>query len=488
MSKKLRLSTEMNGNDPELSTQNPAEEKPNPATDMQVSVEIGGNKVELALNKEEEREYDKMLDKVMSSIPPERALNHDDMPEAEVDNLLAGLSNSSDDASGSPNKVSPWNVRGWNTSEVQPARERRSPSRPKSCDPPNSISVTVSIRYPNDCQSDATQDCSMVEDRCLDEKASSPEPEKLECDPVPSKSLPNRCPPRFVRTEVVRPDRQLSTKRKVTDNLLKPSGRKHQWYTCSESRIYCHMKDETEESPLYYLDYLSLTDRCPKGACDIRPEEDSQLKSCSLYESVQRSKSRRNTNTGNMDTGESMEGEPEPIGRRHQWYTCGGNRVFCHMKNKQNGSPNYYLDYSSLTDRCPNSPHSFQPQDPPPRSRSERRSTSRASQQRRSRTVEDNVNNHSLLIGRRHQWFTCGNSRIDCRPKDKEEGFPFSSLGYFNLMGRCPHGSCRFETEANLLRCQSENRFVQGTKSEKRSQTAVGHRNSGNFVPIGRRH
>lgn len=487
MSKKLRLSTEMNGNDPELSTQNPAEEKPNPTTDMQVSVEIGGNKVELAVNKEEEREYDKGR----SSIPPERALNHDDMPEAEVDNL----SNASDDASGSPNKVSPWNVRGWNTSEVQSPRERRCPSRPKSCDPPNSISVTISIRYPNDCHSDATQDLSLAEDRCPDVKAPSPEPdlceddplsENLECDPVKPEIVRNKCPPKSVRSEGVRPI-SLSSKPKFTDDLHKPSGRKHQWYTCSESRIYCHMKDETEESPMYYLDYLSLTDRCPNGSCDIRPEENSQLKSSCLYESVQRSGGRRNTNTGNMNTDESKEGGPEPTGRRHQWYTCGGNRVFCHMKNKQRGSPSYYLDYASLTDRCPNSPHSFQPLKPPPRSRSERRSTSRASQQRRSRTVEDNANNHTLLIGRRHHWFTCGNSRIYCRPKGKGEGSPFCYLGHLNLMGRCPHGSCRFETEANLLRCQSENRFVQGTKWEKRSQTAVGHRNSGNFVHIGRR-
>ncbi|VDO00142.1 unnamed protein product [Rodentolepis nana] len=440
----------MNGNDPELSSQNLSEENPNPETDIQVSVDVG------AVNKQEEREYDKMMVKAKTSIPPKHSFNHNkDMPEAGFGKLPAGHSNSSDDASGSPNKASMRNGKGRNTSEVCSPRERRSPSRPKSCDPPNSISVTISIRYPNDCQSDATQDLSLIEDRCPDvkcppnpnlcEEDSSSSSEDVDCDQFPPELAPSKCRPKSMRTDEIMQELQSqrrSTKRKATSNLHQPTGRKHQWYTFGENRIYCHMKDETEDSPMYYLDYLSITDRCPNGACDLKPEENSEMKSVGLLDSVERSRNRRNTNTGNKNTGEGKADGPQPIGRRHQWYSHGNNRVFCHMKNKRNESPSYYLDYPNLTERCPSGKHCFKPEKQSPRSRSERRSTHRASQQRRSRTEEDNVNNP-----------TPGRSK----------------------------------TGAKSHRFQSENRGAQGTKLEKRSKTTTGYRKKEYIIPIGRR-
>lgn len=531
MNKKVRLCTDMNESDPshpKLSVQIPTEECLNPTSDMQLSVEIGGNRVELALNEEPKCDYDKMLEQILASCPSERACNFDDMPEDEIESLLACLSNSSDDASGSYNKVSLRNVRGWSTPEVHEERERRAPSRPRSREPSNTVSVTISIRYANECHSDATQDLSLMEERslnspehnrALEAEVPSTEPLNEQASPLPSSENPqselvspqlvphtsfsaNSVPSEEVLPEIqpeplpaepVLPPQPRYTLPKpalVNDqsNQLRPSGRKHQWYTGGDSRIYCHMKEELEDSPMYYLDYFSLTDRCPSGSCSIRPEAISQQNLASRMVSVQRLRSRRTIKTGKVDISEKQKIEPKPIGRKHQWYTCGDGRIFCHMKEKQESSPIYYLDYFSLTDRCPYGLHSFRPEKESLRCRSEKPIPNRAVKQKRSRTLDDDRSNQLLPNGRRHQWFTCGDSRIYCHMKGEKEGSPFCYLNYLSLTDRCPHGSCRFETEANPPRCQSEERGVQKKKLERRSRTAVGNRNNGNFVPIGRRY
>ncbi|KAM7540859.1 hypothetical protein Aperf_G00000026431 [Anoplocephala perfoliata] len=255
----------------EFFVQLPADEYMNPASEVQVTNYYETNISEIIFTESSYNELEQVLTPYHApslrsfQLPGPRIEEsvREEMHDDEIISLLASLLDTSDTTVNSY-KPLPWMVSGWSTTEG------RVPNGSEPCRRSNAVRTTPSVSYLNkpkdrsehlDTEIFPTQ-TSRYEDNVTNTYGGT----TVEEQPATSAESPHSH--ELSNGSVNSKDNRNS----MLDGNCKPipTGRKHQWYTRGDHRIYCHMKDERKGCPLYFLTCTNLTIGGPNGLCKFR--------------------------------------------------------------------------------------------------------------------------------------------------------------------------------------------------------------------------
>lgn len=272
MSKKFHISEDDLGIPflSELLVQLSTDEYMNPASEVQVTKNCETNISEIVFSEPNYNELDQVLapHRTPSLLRSSRALSEEnfreEMHDDEIISLLASLLDAPD-ATAKSYKPSPWMISGRNTTEggvlngsesrhgsigVRASRSVSCPNKPNGCS--ECLDTEIFSTQTSKCDDNVANTCGTTVEEC---PGTSTEP--VHFHRMSNASLCSK----NCRSCV------FDVNRKPV-----PTGRKHQWYTRGDSRIYCRMKSEGKGCPPYFLSCTNLTVGGPTGICTFRAE------------------------------------------------------------------------------------------------------------------------------------------------------------------------------------------------------------------------